>query len=482
MIDPRPIVFVLGVLLCTLAPLLLISAAVDLIAGNPDWSVFLGSALAIFAFGLLAALATRGAPLRLDLRQGFVLTTAAWLTMALAGAIPLYFSNVGLSVTDAIFESVSGITTTGSTVLSHLDLLPPGLLLWRSLLQWIGGLGIVATAVMLFPFLRVSGMQLFRIEISGVSEKVSARMLDSARRIALLYIVLTAACAFGYWWFGMNGFDAVNHAMTTLSTGGFSTHDASMGFFHSAGIEIVGIVFMIAGGLPFPLLALAAAGEPKVLLEDAQIRTFLAIIALTVALLTAWRIATAGIEPDVALRSAMFNVVSIVTTTGFASQDYQQWGSFAVAMFFVITFLGACTGSTAGGIKAYRINVLLLLGRAQLRLLVHPHRVAPLRYAGRTLDENLIRSVVAFVMLFFATFALGTLVLGLAGHDLATAVSGAGQAIANVGPGLGELIGPAGNYATLDGLSKWVLAAIMLLGRLEIVAVVVLFMPTFWRN
>ncbi len=480
--DFKPVLFVIGVLLCGLAASMALPATADALQANPDWQVFVFSALPTGFVGMLLALAYRGrGGFTLNLRQGFLLTTLSWSILTAFAALPFAHLGDRLSYTDAFFEAISGLTTTGSTVLVGLDRLPPGILLWRSILQWLGGMGIIAMAILLLPFLRVGGMQLFRAESSDRSDKVVSRPWDLAAYIGLVYLGLTAACAAAYRLAGMSGFDAVNHAMTTVSTGGYSTHDASFGFFTNSAVQWIGIVFMLSGSVPFVAYIRTLRGREPVLWRDGQVRTMLGIVLVAVAALLAVLWIGDGKPFFDSLSLALFNVVSIVTTTGYAAADYQLWGPLSVGVFFLLTFVGGCTGSTAGGIKVFRFQVLWIVGQSQLRHLLQPHRMAPMSYGGRVLPDDIAPSVLAFLFAFIGGFVALSLGLTAFGLDLVTSLSGAASALANVGPGLGAIIGPAGTYATLPDGAKWLLAAGMLLGRLELFTILVLFQRAFWR-
>jgi trk system potassium uptake protein TrkH len=386
-----------------------------------------------------------------------------------------------MSFTDAIFESVSGITTTGSTVISGLDSLPPGLLLWRSLLNYLGGLGVIAVGLFLLPFLNIGGVSYFKIESSDIEDRPFERFQTFALALIGIYTGLVLACALLYAAAGMDGFDAVNHAMATLATGGFSTHDASFGAFADRpAILWIGTVFMFIGSLPFSIMMLFALRGRLDALRDPQIRVFAGyVVVFSVAVAIYLRVKTDVPFFD-ALTHSVFNFVSIITTTGFASDDYSAWGPFAVACAFIATFLGGCSGSTAGAIKAYRFLILFELLANGLRRLIYPNVVLPVRYGDRTVDPDTQRAVVLFIASFFVIWAIGTILLGATGLDLVTATTGALTALTNVGPGLGEIIGPVGNFSTLPDSAKWVCTVLMLVGRLEILAVFVVFTPTFW--
>lgn len=480
--DPRPILYVVGLLLCGLAAAMLVPAAADAALANPDWRVFLASASATGFFGMLLVLTNRGRKaLVLDVRQAFLLTTAAWSAMGAFSALPFLFLGQGLDYTDAFFEAVSGLTTTGSTVLVGLDGMPPGILLWRAILQWIGGIGIIVMAIIVLPFLRVGGMQLFRSESSERSEKVVARPYELVSYIALIYLGLTAACFFAYWAAGMSAFDALCHAMTTLATGGFSTHDASFTAFGQPAIQWLAVLFMLLGSLPFVAYIRTLQRRQMPIWRDSQVRGFLAFVASASLAVTAWLAWTTGIPAVEALRLAIFNVTSIVTTTGYASADYMEWAGLAVGIFLFLTVVGGCTGSTAGGIKFFRHQVLWVVTRSHLRFLIRPHVVSVATYQGRALPDDIAPSVLAFIFVFLASVAVVALGLSGFGLDLVTSLSGAATAVSNVGPGLGPIIGPAGNFGTLPDGAKWLLAGAMLLGRLELFTVLVLFQREFWR-
>jgi trk system potassium uptake protein TrkH len=462
---------------------MLIPAAVDLALGHEDWKVFAFSALFLGGLAMAVALATQGRAPQATTRFGFLLVNMLWLTMAIAGAVPFLASSVDMNLADAIFESVSGITATGSTVISGLDGLPPGLLLWRSLLNFIGGLGVIALGLFLLPFLTIGGVSFFRIESSDIEDRPFERFRTFALALIGIYGSLGVLCAICYAAAGMDGFHAINHAMTTVATAGFSTHDASFAVYSDRpAILWIGTVFMFVAALPFSIMILFALRGHLDALRDPQIRVFAAYaIVFSVAVAIYLRVKL-DIPFFDALTHSTFNFVSVITTTGYASDDYGAWGSFAVACAFVATFLGGCSGSTTGGIKAYRFLILFELLANGLRRLVYPNSIQPVRYGDRTVDGDMQRAVVLFIASFFVIWAIATILLGATGLDLVTATTGALTALTNVGPGLGTIIGPVGNFSTLPDTAKWICAALMLIGRLEILAVFVIFTPTFWRR
>ena len=483
MVDLRPVLFVLGILLATLAAAMLVPAVVDAAHGGPDWSVFVLSAGVTLFVGIGLYLANRSAGASaLTLRQAFLLTTLTWLVICCFASLPFMLSQLKMDFADAFFESVSGITTTGSTVIADLDAASPGLLLWRALLQWMGGIGIIAMAVAILPILQVGGMQIFRMESSDKSEKIKPRIQQIAGMVLKIYLTLTLACTIALLALGMSLFDAVCHAMSSVSTAGFSTEDASIGHYRNPGIEWALALFMFLGGTTFVGMAQVAQGSPRALFGDSQFRWYCTYIAAFIALVTLWQIMSQGRDLSEALRSSVFNVVSVATTTGLVSEDYTLWGPLPVAVFFFITFIGGCTGSTAGGLKVFRFCVLGSVAGKQLRQLVHPHAIALPSFNRRPISDDVVRSVLGFFCLYGMSFGVLTLGLAACGLDLVTSISSAAQALGNVGPGLGHIVGPAGTFAPLPEAAKWLLSIGMFLGRLELLTVLVLFTPRFWRR
>ena len=480
--DFRPIFLVIGLLLATLALMMLIPTAVDFLAGNPDWEVFAISSGVTLFVGVAMALTSRAGAMNLSIRQAFLMTTLSWLTLTFFASLPFVYTQLGLSFTDAFFEAMSGITTTGSTVITGLDGLTTGILLWRALLQWLGGIGIIVMAIAVLPILKVGGMQLFRMESSDQSEKALPRAAQVASAIGVIYLLLTVACAGAYWLAGMNGFESFAHAMTTIATGGFSTSDGSIGHFDSAWIDIIATVFMIIGALPFLLYLRTLQGNFRAMFSDSQVQCFLSTVALAVLMAAGWLWLENGLGPILALRLASFNIVSIITGTGYATSDFSLWGSFALPIFFFIMFIGGCAGSTTCGIKIFRFQVLYAAARTQVHHLLQPHGVFIPYYNRRPISEEVIVSVLSFFFMWFLSFSLLALALGLLGLDFLTAFSAAAPAIAHVGPALGPIVGPSGTFQALSDEAKWLLSGGMLLGRLELFTVIVLFSRSFWRG
>ena len=477
----RPIIYVCGILGLIMTALMLCVSAAAWIWRDPELPIFLTSAAVMATLGTAMVALCRGSQFSLVSRQLYLLTSASWLMMSLGGALPLFLSHHDVAFTDAWFEAVSGITTTGSTVFSGLELLPPSLLLWRSILQWLGGLGVIGMAVSILPFLRVGGMRLFHTESSDWSDKSMPRIQTLARALLVTYLTITAACTLSYWLAGMSGFDAVNHAMTTVSTGGFATDDRSMGRFDSTVLWIA-TSFMLLGAVPFTMIIGFARRPRLATLNNQQVIGLLGIVAAVTALLSLYLVIQGSHTPFEALTHSSFNLVSVITTTGYASSDYTLWGSFSVALFFVVMFIGGCSGSTSGGMKIFRFQLSYLFLRSQVRKLVHPNGVFVTQYAGKPVADDIILSAIAFSFLFFLCLAGFTLILAMMGLDLVTSLTATATALTNVGPGLGNIVGPAGNFSSLPDAAKWLLSFAMLLGRLELMTVMVLFSPMFWRG
>jgi trk system potassium uptake protein TrkH len=482
MIDFRPILFVVGILLTTLAVAMLVPFAIDVMDAHPDWQVFAGAGCLTLFIGVVLILTNRVPVRKLSIRQAFVMTTMSWLVLTAFAALPFAFSDLEMSYTDSFFEAMSGITTTGSTVIVGLDAAPKGILIWRALLQWLGGVGIIVMAISVMPILRVGGMQLFRVEAFEARDKVLPRAGQIALGVTAIYIALTGIWWLGLWLLGADSFHAVAHAMTTIATGGFSSSDNSAAFFQNPWIEVFLTAGMVAGALPFLLYLRSVREGSLALFRDSQVHWFLAIAFLSSLAVAWWLWARLDMTMFDAAVASSFNVVSIMTGTGYASADFQKWGTFPIVIMFVLMFVGGCAGSTSCGIKIFRFQVLHAVVLAQIRRLMQPHGVFVPRYNRQPITDEIAESVMVFVLLYFTGFGAIALLLGALGLDFLTAVSGAATAISNVGPGLGHIIGPAGTFAALPDAAKWVLSAGMLLGRLELFTVLVLFLPSFWRG
>lgn len=482
-LDLRPILLVIGILLIILALFMAPPMVADLAVGNPDWQVFLAASGVTLFTGVNLLLMNRAPGFgEITGRQAFLLTTSVWIVISFFGSLPLMFSELDLDFADAFFEAMSGITTTGATVVVGLDTAPPGILLWRAILQWLGGIGIIVMGVAILPILSVGGMQLVRTESSDLSEKILPRAAQIAGAIGMIYLTMTFVCAAVYWISGMPPFEAALHSMTTLSTGGFSNHDNSIGEFANPRVEWTGAFFMLLGGLPFVLYIQISNGKFGAFFSDSQVRWFLSIVLIASAIISSWIIIEDHMPWPDAIRHGMFNTISVITGTGYASADYSSWGTLPVALLFFLMCVGGCTGSTTGGIKVFRFTVLHIVARHQFARLVRPHGVFIPSYNGRPLPEPAAIAVMAFLFMFGLVFSVIALLLSAMGLDYLTAMSASISALSNVGPGLGPIIGPAGNFASLPDGAKWLLSAAMLLGRLELLTVLILFTPTFWRS
>ncbi|MBB3993017.1 trk system potassium uptake protein TrkH [Sulfitobacter undariae] len=479
--DVRPVGYVIGLLVAVLGAAMLVPLLVDIAEGRGQWPVFLQSSIITMLGGTAIALScANGVRAGLTIQQTFLLTTSVWVALPLFGAIPFVLGATDARAVDAVFEAMSGLTTTGGTVFTGLDTMPKGLLLWRAILQWLGGIGVIVVAMVFLPELRVGGMQIFKSESFDTLGKILPRAGQIATQISGLYVLFTLICAMVYLYFGMSVFDATAHAMTTISTGGFANYDASFGVF-AGPMEYVAAIFMILAALPFVRYVQLINGNPVALRRDPQVRGFVMTIFVLVILLVVLLEEGVHLGNEQAFREALFNVTSIISGTGFSSVDYMQWGSFAVALFFFMGLIGGCAGSTACSVKIFRYQLLFASIRAQLRRIRSPHGIFTPRYDGRPVTEEVLASVMSFFVFFIVTLGLVSVALSMTGLDFVTSISGAATALANVGPGLGDIIGPAGNFATLNDPAKWILTLAMLLGRLELMVVYVIFTVKFWR-
>ena len=477
-----PIIYLIGMLLCILSLFMMIPAFVDWLYGNNDWPAFVGASLLTLFVGAILYLSNRDSTTEhLELRQAFLLTNSAWISIALFGSLPFLLSEIDMSFTDAIFESTSGITTTGATVINNLEATSHGILIWRALLQWLGGVGIIVMALAVLPMLSIGGMQLFKTESYETPDKVVPKAASFAAGISIVYITLTVVWALMLWFAGMPLFDSIAHAMTTLATGGYSTRSDSLAAFNSSYIEIIVIFGMIVGSLPFVhYLAITKKGL-KNLFKDDQVKLFLTLIVFVVLIVSIY-LNLNDIPFLEALRLASFNVISIITGTGFGTSDFNNWGGFPTTILLILMFIGGCAGSTTCGLRMARIQVLVANAKAQISKLIRPHAVVVSYYNQKPIPENVAESVMGFFFLYIISFAVIACLLGGLGLDLITAISGAASAIGNVGPGLGDIIGPSGTYQSIPELGKLFLCAGMILGRLEIFAILEMFSPLFWKN
>lgn len=482
MLNIKPILLAIGVLLTILSVTMLVPALADLYYHEEGWKAFLAASLLTSFTGVSLIFTNQHSERNLTIRSAFLLTAVSWVALTAFSALPFVFLDSGLSYTDAFFESMSGLTTTGATVLTGLDHMSHSILLWRAILQWLGGIGIIVMALAVLPMLKIGGMQLFRTESSDKSNKILPRATQLAAAISSTYLLITIVCMIFLWSAGMSEFDALCHALTTVAIGGFSTHDASIAHYDSVAIEAIIAVFIIMSALPYTLYIQMVRGKKVQIFKDEQVQLFFVILLFCIIAVTLWLNLTQGYSIGEAFRYAGFNVTSIMTTAGFASADYYLWGGFAVTFLFLISVVGGCTGSTTGGIKIFRFHILHSTAKAQIGKLIQPHGVFPAKFNGAPVDESVKTSVMSFFILFALCFLVLSTLLSMTGLDFITSMSAAASTLANLGPGLGDTIGPTGTYAPLPDIAKWLLTGGMLLGRLELFTVLILFTPYFWRD
>jgi trk system potassium uptake protein TrkH len=477
----KTVFFTLGILQVILGLAMIIPIIIQFIYNELD-SSFISSGIITIIFGILFFLSNLDHDKKLNLPQAFLLTALSWLSIAVFGSLPFIFSNLELNITDAFFESMSGITTTGSTIITNLNVAPKSILLWRAILQWLGGIGIIVMAITLMPIMNVGGMQLFKISSNDTAEKILPKSKEISLRLIFIYSILTFSCAFFYKIFGMNFFDSLTHSMTTIATGGFSNYNQSIGYFDSILIETTAMIFILLGSLPFIAYLKFLNGNKKIFFSDTQIKTFFKVVFFSIIILFIYLLILNQSLLEISIRSVAFNVISILTGTGYVTKDFNQWGDFPLIFFLILMFIGGCAGSTACGIKIFRIQLLYHFLTNQLKKIIYPRGVFVIKYDKNNIDDKFMSSVISFIFLYIVIFFLLTAILSLTGLDFITSISGAATSISNVGPGLGETIGPNGNFSSLSNSSKWALSLGMILGRLELFAILVLFIPSFWRK
>jgi len=478
----KTVFFSIGVLLIILGAFMLIPFFIEFLYDEKSSSFLASSGVTIF-IGILLVLTNLQESKKLNLQQAFLLTATSWLCIAIFGSLPFILSSLNLSLVDAFFESMSGITTTGSTIITNLDDTPKSILIWRSILQWLGGIGIIVMAITVLPLLNIGGMRLFRMESSDTAEKILPKTREVALIISIIYLVLTLFCGVAYWFAGMNIFDSVAHSMTTIATGGFSTYSESIGYFQSPKIEIISIIFIILGSIPFISYLKFVKGEKNIFFKDVQIKGLLYILIISVFLMFVYlSINNSNYSFVDNLRISAFNVVSVLSGTGYVTADFGSWGKFPLIFFLFLMFVGGCAGSTTCGIKIFRFQILGYFIVNQIKKLVYPRGIFNIKYNDEKISNVFVYSIITFIFLYFFIFFILAALLSLDGLDFITALSGSASAISNVGPGLGDIIGPSGNFSELPNLSKLSLSFGMLLGRLELFAVLVLFFPSFWKN
>ena len=477
----KTVFFTLGILQIILGISMVFPIIIQIIFDELD-SSFIGASLITIIFGTLFFLSNLDHDKKLSLQNAFLLTALSWLSIAVFSSLPFIFSNLNLSITDSFFESMSGITTTGSTIITDLNSSPKAILLWRALLQWLGGIGIIVMAITLMPIMNVGGMQLFKVSSSDASEKILPKTKEITLRLILIYLILTFLCSFFYNIFGMEFFDSLTHSMTTIATGGFSNYNESIGYFNNIKIEIIAMIFIILGSIPFISYIKFLSGKKNIFYTDTQIKSFIKIIFYSIVILFFYLTIFNKSFSDVSLRSISFNVISILTGTGYVTQNFDDWGSFPLIYFLILMFIGGCAGSTTCGIKIFRVQILYLFLKNQLKKIIYPRGIFIIKYDNNNVNEKFMASIIAFIYLYIIIFFIITAMLSLSGLDFTTSISGAATSISNVGPGLGELIGPNGNFSQLPDFSKWILSFGMILGRLELFAILVLFLPSFWQK
>ena len=477
----KTVFFTLGILQIILGISMIFPIIIQIIFGELN-SSFISASLITIIFGTLFLLSNLDQDKKLNLQHAFLLTALSWISVAIFGSLPFIFSDLNLSITDSFFESMSGITTTGSTIITDLNSTPKAILLWRAILQWLGGIGIIVMAITLMPIMNVGGMQLLKISSTDGSEKILPKTKEISIRLIIIYMTLTFLCALFYKIFGMKFFDSLTHSMTTIATGGFSNYNDSIGHFNNFKIEMTSMVFIILGSIPFIAYIKYLSGTKNIFITDTQIKSFIKIIFFSILILFLYLVIFNKSFSEISLRSISFNVISILTGTGYVTQNFDSWGNFPLIYFLMLMFIGGCAGSTTCGIKIFRVQILYLFIKNQLKKIIYPRGIFIIKYDNNNVNEKFMASIISFIYLYIVIFFVIAALLSLSGLDFTTSISGAATSISNVGPGLGELIGPNGNFSQLPNFSKWVLSFGMLLGRLELFAILVLFLPSFWQK
>lgn len=487
---PQFILYLLGIILMLSGFAQLFPAVLDYVDGHQNVRGFLLSAMIIFFIGACLFFSNRGESTnnietrydKISVREAFFMTTFGLMAISLASAVPYYYSTMEWSFTDSMFEAVSGMTTTGSSVLHDYSIASRGILLWRSVTQWIGGIGVLAFAIIFLPFLKVGGMQIFYSGVASNANKVYTKIHHVLPLLIYVYVLLTALCALGYFYAGMGWFDAVNHAFTTISTGGFSTHPAGFAHFNAPAMHIVAMVFMIAGAIPFVLYLQLISYRKFVFHRDEQIKVFMILLFFITVANTLWLAFRHEYFLPEALAKSTFTIVSLLTTSGFSSVNYTLWGGLSIGISFFLMYVGGCAGSSSGGMKIMRVVIVAKALINHLKTLTFPSGVFTLKFQNKKVNQPLLFNVMGFLCLYVVCNTVLAVLLALTGQDLLTSISGAAAAIGNIGPGLGSIIGPMGGYSDLNNSAKWLLMAGMVIGRLEIFAVLVIFSRKFWQK
>lgn len=482
MFNIKPIALVGGTIVCAVGFLLFIPLIVELIYQTNSWQAYTVPILLYLIVGGSLVITNKSSELKVSIKEAYVITILSWVLFAILSAVPFIYTEVNLNVIDALFESMSGITTTGATILNNLDNLPKGILIWRSLLQWLGGIGIIIIALIILPFLRIGGMQLFHLEGEDPYDKFLPKISSVVKKIVIIYVCLTILLSILYFIFGMNLFDSIVHSFTTISTGGFSSHDLSFGYFQNSNILIIAIIFMIIGSLPFLVIAQTSLKNFLIVGKDHQIQVFIFILVLSI-----FSIYFFGYEnyEDNFLQSIIsiaFNTISIISGTGYVSENFEDWGNYSSVLFLILMFIGGCAGSTTGGLKIFRLQILFKFVRLHLKKMLYPHSIIASQFNGKRITESTFESVTIFFFIYIFTFSFSALLLAFNGLDFITSISAAVSAISNVGPGLGDIIGANGNYSSLNSNCKIILTLTMFLGRLEMLTILVILVPSFWKN
>lgn len=482
MFNFKPIALVAGTVICAVGFLLFIPLITELIYQTNSWQSYAVPILIYLIVGGSLVITNRNVELKVSTKEAFIVTTLSWILLSILCAVPFIYTQSNLSLVDSIFESMSGITTTGATIFDNLDELPKGILIWRALLQWLGGIGIVVIALVILPFLRIGGMQLFHLEGDDPYEKFLPKISSVVSKIIIVYVFLTLVLIILYYLNGMILFDAIAHSFTTISTGGFSTHNESFAYFKSNSILNIAIIFMIIGSIPFLLLAQMTMTNFFNIIKDHQVRLFLLILIVSITMI--YYFARNYVAGDIfnKLSTISFNTISIISGTGYVSDNFEKWGNYASVLFLFLMFIGGCAGSTTGGLKIFRFQILFKYIVLHLKKMLQPHMVITAQFNGKKVPESTYESVMTFFFIYIITFASSALLLSFSGIDFLTCISAAASAISNVGPGLGEIIGPEGSYSLLTDYSKLVLTLTMFLGRLEMLTIFVLLLPSFWKN
>ena len=474
--------FVIGNLLVFFSIYSLIPGTLDYYLGGTDWVVFFVISIVCLFTGLNISFTFKNKNKDVEVLSAFLLTLISWLILTFIGSIPFFLGSPNLSFINSFFESMSGLTTTGATVIKDLDNTSKSILLWRAMLQWLGGIGIIVIAIAIFPILKIGGMQLFQTEFSSKEEKVLPRTTQIAAAIGLIYFSLTIMCSFFLYSSGLDIFDSLAHGMTIIATGGFSTKNMSIGHFDSIYTEIVTIVFMLISALPFILIFYSLRNNFMDLFKNSQVQFFLLLVSLITLIVMFWLTKFYEVDYLQALRISSFAVISIATGSGFSTYDFSEWGTFTTLLFLFLMLIGGCSGSSSCGLKIFRIQILLKSSFTLIKKIIQPRGVFIPTYNSNEINEEILNSVTGYFFLYLLIFGGLTLILSFDGQDVLTALSGAAAALANVGPGLNEIIGPANNYFEITTFSKFFLCIGMLVGRLELFPILILLSPQLWKR